>query len=98
MSREHGALKSGRTTKLRAEAGGFSVEVVRLSDVNGPDHGLSNGETGAVIPVSGAPKFDGVEPERHDYPGVCDHPSTVTEADACVLGLLPEGAIDFAGK
>lgn len=98
MSREHGGIKFGRAIKPGAEAGAFSVDVVRMKDVKGPHHIHTNGEIGAIMPISGAPKFDGIEPGWYVYPPGSDHHPTVTEGDAYVLYLLPEGAIEFTGK
>lgn len=98
MSREHGGIKFGRAIKPDAEAGGFSVDVVRMKDVKGPHHIHTNGEIGAIMPIAGAPKFDGFEPGWYVYPPGSDHHPTVTEGDAYVLYLLPDGAIEFTGK
>ncbi|MDD9908627.1 MAG: DUF4863 family protein [Ahrensia sp.] len=98
MSREHGGIKFGRAIKPGTEAGGFSVDVVRMKDVKGPHHIHTNGEIGAIMPVSGAPKFDGFEPGWYVYPPGSDHHPTVTDGDAYVLYLLPDGAIEFTGN
>jgi hypothetical protein len=98
MSREHGGIKFGRAIKPGAQAGGFSVDVVRMKDVKGPHHIHTNGEIGAIMPISGAPKFDGFLAGWYVYPPGSDHHPTVTEGDAYVLYLLPDGAIEFTGK
>lgn len=98
MSREHGGIKFGRAIKPGEEAGGFSVDVVRMKDVKGPHHIHTKGEIGAIMPISGAPKFDGFAPGWYVYPPGSDHNPTVTEGDAYVLYLLPDGAIEFTGK
>jgi len=68
MAREHGGIKFGRAIKPGSAAGGFSVDVVRMKDVRGPHHIHPNGEIGAIIPLEGAPKFDGFEPGWYVYP------------------------------
>ena len=98
MSREHEGIKFGRAIKPDAEAGSFSVDVVRMKDVKGPHHIHTNGEIGAIMPISGAPRFDGFAPGWYVYPPGSDHNPTVTEGDAYVLYLLPEGAIEFTGR
>jgi hypothetical protein len=98
MSREHGGIKFGRAIKPGAQAGDFSVDVVRMKDVKGPHHIHTTGEIGAIMPISGAPKFDGFEPGWYVYPPGSDHHPTVTDGDAYVLYLLPEGSIEFTGK
>ena len=98
MSREHDGIKFGRAIKPGAQAGGFSVDVVRMKDVKGPHHIHTNGEIGAIMPISGAPKFDTFDAGWYVYPAGSDHHPTVTEGDAYVLYLLPDGAIEFTGR
>lgn len=98
MSREHGGIKHGRAIKPRAEAGGFSVDVVRMKDVKGPQHIDTKGEFGAVMPISGTPRFDEFEPGWYVCPPGSDHHPTVTEGDDYVLYLLPDGAIESTGR
>lgn len=98
MAREHGGIKFGRAIKPGAQAGGFSVDVVRMKDVAGPHHIHTNGEIGAIMPISGAPTFDGFQPGWYVYPPGSDHHPTVTDGDAYILYLLPDGAIEFTGK
>ncbi len=98
MSREAGGIKFGRAIKPGAAAGRFSVDVVRMKDVAGPHHVHTNGEIGAIMPIEGAPEFDGFAPGWYVYPPGSDHHPTVAGGDAYVLYLLPEGAIEFTGK
>jgi hypothetical protein len=98
MGREHGGIKYGRAIKPGKAAGSFSVDVVRMKDVAGPHHVHTKGEIGAIMPIEGAPKFDGFAPGWYVYPPGSDHHPTVTEGDAYVLYLLPDGAIEFTGK
>lgn len=98
MEREHGGIKFGRAVKPGADAGGFSVDVVRMADIKGPHHVHTTGEIGAIMPISGDAKFDGMPEGWYVYgPGSAHHP-TVTDGDAYVLYLLPDGAIEFTGK
>lgn len=98
MAREAGGIKFGRAIKPGAEAGSFSVDVVRMKDVKGPHHVHPNGEIGAVMSLDGAPKFDGWAEGWYVYGPGTDHHPTVEGGDAHVLYLLPEGAIEFTGK
>ena len=98
MAREAGGIKFGRAIKPGAEAGRFSVDVVRMKDVKGPHHVHPNGEIGAVMSLDGAPRFDGWEEGWYVYGPGTDHHPTVEGGDAHVLYLLPEGAIEFTGK
>lgn len=79
-------------------AGGFSVDVVRMNDVKGPHHIHPNGEIGAVMPLQGAPKFDDFPVGWYVYGPGTDHHPTVSNGEAYVLYLLPEGAIEFTGR
>lgn len=97
MQRTGGGIKFGRPIKPGAEAGIFSVDVVRMKNVKGPHHIHTTGEIGAIMPIEGAPKFDGIEAGWYVYPAGSDHHPTVTDGDAYVLYLLPEGAIEFTG-
>jgi hypothetical protein len=98
MSREAGGIKFGRAVKPGNAAGRFSVDVVRMKDVVGPHHVHTAGEIGAILPISGAPQFDGKPEGWYVYPPGSSHRPTVTGGDAYVLYLLPEGAIEFTGK
>lgn len=97
-AREHGGIKFGRPIKPATHAGKFSVDVVRMKDVKGPHHIHTTGEIGAIIPIDGDPKFDGFNAGWYVYAPGSDHHPTVTDGDAYVIYLLPEGAIEFTGR
>ncbi|EEE36128.1 conserved hypothetical protein [Rhodobacteraceae bacterium KLH11] len=98
MAREAGGIRYGRAIKPGEITGNFSVDVVRMKDVRGPHHVHTTGEVGAIIPLAGAPQFDGKDEGWYVYgPGSAHHP-TVAGGDAYVLYLLPDGAIEFTGK
>lgn len=97
MSREHGGIKFGRAIKPGSAAGAFSVDVVRMKDVKGPHHIHTNGEIGAILPISGTPKFDDFAAGWYVYPAGSEHHPTVSGGDAYVIYLLPGGAIEFTG-
>lgn len=98
LAREAAGIKFGRAVKPGAEAGRFSVDVVRMKDVKGPHHVHTRGEIGAIMPITGAPRFDGYPDGWYVYGPGSDHHPTVTGGDAYVLYLLPEGAIEFTGR
>ncbi|HSF92511.1 MAG TPA: DUF4863 family protein [Paracoccaceae bacterium] len=98
MARTAGGVKFGRAIKPGADAGRFSVDVVRMKDVRGPHHIHTTGEIGAIMPIEGAPLFDGKAAGWYVYPPGSDHHPTVTDGDAYVLYFLPDGAIEFTGK
>ena len=98
LGREAGAVKFGRAVKPGAEAGRFSVDVVRMKDVKGPHHVHTTGEIGAVMAIAGAPKFDAFDEGWYVYGPGSDHWPTVAGGEAYVLYLLPDGAIQFTGR
>ena len=57
MGREAGSIRP--RGQAGREAGCLSVDVVRMKDIAGPHHIHTNGEIGAIMPISGAPQFDG---------------------------------------
>lgn len=97
VARQAGGIKFGRALKPGGQAGRFSVDVVRMRNVRGPHHVHPNGEIGAVMPVDGAPRFDGFSAGWYVYGPGSEHHPTLTGGDAYVLYLLPEGAIEFTG-
>lgn len=98
MQREAEGIKFGRAVKPGTDAGEFSVDVVRMKNVKGPHHIHTTGEIGAIMTIEGAPKFDDRDEGWYVYPPGSDHHPTVSDGDAYVLYLLPEGAIEFTGK
>ena len=69
-----------------------------LKDIVGPDHRHPNGEICMVMPKTGGALFDGVGRGWCVYePGSAHHP-TVTNGEALVLYMLPEGRIEFTGS
>jgi hypothetical protein len=98
MAREAGGIKFGRAVKPGGEAQNFSVDVVRMKDVKGPHHVHTTGEIGAVMAISGEPKFDAFPEGWYVYGPGSDHHPTVSGGDAYILYMLPEGAIEFTGR
>lgn len=95
MADQARGIKYGRAIKPGADAGGFSVDVVRMKNVRGPHHVHTKGEIGAIMPIDGAPDFDGKPEGWYVYGAGSDHHPTVTGGDAYILYLLPDGAIEF---
>jgi len=98
VQREMGGVKFSRPIKPGGVAGKFSVDVVRMKDLKGPHHIHANGEIGLVIPIEGAPRFDGFDGPWYVYEAGSDHWPTISGGDAYVIYLLPDGAIEFTGK
>lgn len=98
LQREHGGIKFCRPVKPGGEAGRFSVDVVRMNDIRGPHHVHTTGEIGAIMPIEGDARFDGMPEGWYVYPPGSDHHPTVSGGDAYVLYFLPEGQIEFTGR
>ncbi|MBP5856308.1 DUF4863 family protein [Marivibrio halodurans] len=93
--REMGGIRFGRPVKPGPETHGFSVDVVRYRDLAGPHHGHPKGEIDMIVPLEPDAKFDGRGEGWLVYePGTAHHP-TISEGEAIVLYLLPEGEIAF---
>jgi hypothetical protein len=96
-SRGEPGCRFGRVIKPGPETHELSVDVVDLTDFVGPHHRHPKGEVCLTMPITPTAKFDG-----HgagwcvNAPGSAHHP-TVTDGQALVLYLLPDGAIEFTG-
>ena len=94
-NREAGDIKFGRVAKPGPALHGFSVDVVEMADVVGPQHRHPKAEIDMVMPLAGDPKFDGHGSGWCVYGPDSVHRPTVAGGRAYVLYLLPEGAIEF---
>lgn len=89
---EYGGIKFGRVIK---DVDGFSVDVVQMKDVVGPHHRHPKGEIDMVMPATSDAKFDGQGSGWVVYGPDSAHNPTVTDGEAVVLYLLPDGEIEF---
>ena len=88
----------GRPIEAGPATHGFSVDVVKMQDIMGPHHTHPNGEIDMIMPIDDGAKFDDVGKGWLVLePGSAHHP-TVTNGEALVLYLLPEGAIHFTKR
>lgn len=94
-SRGEEPLKWGRVIKPGDDTCGFSVDVVRMSDVAGPHHAHPNGEIDMIIPLAEGARFDGHGQGWLVYPPGSAHRPTVTGGSAIIVYFLPQGAIEF---
>jgi hypothetical protein len=85
----------GRVVEPSPETSNLSVDVVQLRDIVGPHHSHPNGEICLTMPVTPAAKFDGNGAGWCVYEPGSAHNPTVTDGEALVLYLLPEGKINF---
>lgn len=95
---DNGGVKWGRPIKPSPATHGFSVDAVKYRDMKGPFHGHPNGEICVVFPTEGDAKFDGVGAGWCVYEAGSKHYPTISDGEAIVLYLLPEGAIDFKAR
>jgi hypothetical protein len=87
----------GRIIEAGPDTHGLSVDVVDLKNIVGPHHRHPTGEVCMIMPMTEMAKFDGIGKGWKVYePGSAHHP-TVTEGEALVLYLLPDGQIEFTG-
>ena len=88
----------GRVIEPSEKTGRLSVDVVDLTDIVGPHHRHPTGEICMVMPVTENARFDGHPRGWCIYEPGSDHRPTVTDGEALVLYMLPEGRIEFTGQ
>lgn len=93
--REAGGIRYGRVLKPGPGTHGFSVDVVRMKDVKGPHHSHPLGEVDMIMPISADATFDGQSKGWLVYGPDTAHYPTVSDGEALVLYLLPDGKIEF---
>ena len=86
----------GRVIEPCEETGGLSVDVVDLTDLVGSQHSHPGGEICMVMPITPGAQFDGTDRGWSVFePGTAHHP-TVTNGQALILYMLPDGKIEFS--
>ncbi len=86
----------GRVIEPSEQTGGLSVDVVDLTDIVGPHHRHPTGEVCMVMPISENALFDGRGKGWCVYEPGSAHQPTVTDGEALVLYMLPQGKIEFS--
>lgn len=86
----------GRVIEPSPETHDLSVDVVQLTDIVGPHHSHPKGEICLTMPVTPTAKFDGRGAGWCVYNPGSAHNPTVTDGEALVLYLLPDGEINFS--
>ena len=94
-NREAGGIRYGRVLKPGQGTHGFSVDVVHMNDVKGPHHRHPLGEIDMIMPISADATFDGQPKGWLVYGPETAHCPTVSDGEALVLYLLPDGRIEF---
>lgn len=93
-----GGPRWGRVIEPCEETGGLSVDVVDLTDLVGSHHSHPGGEVCMVMPITPEAKFDGTSRGWCLFePGTAHYP-TVSDGEALVLYMLPDGKIDFTDR
>ncbi len=85
----------GRVIEPGPDTNGLSVDVVDLKDIVGPHHRHPTGEVCMIMPLTATAKFDGAGRGWKVYEPGSAHNPTVTDGEAVVLYLLPDGRIEF---
>jgi hypothetical protein len=88
----------GRVIESGEETGGLSVDVVDLENIVGPHHRHPTGEICMIMPVTGSARFDDMPRGWCVFEPGSDHRPTVTDGQALVLYMLPDGKIEFTGQ
>ncbi len=90
-----GDIQYGRVIEPNTDHGNFSEDLVHMKDIKGPHHLHPQGEIDLVIPISSNAKFDGRGAGWLVYGPDSAHSPTVSDGEALVLYLLPNGEIKF---
>jgi len=85
----------GRVIEPCEETGGLSVDVVDLTDLVGSHHSHPGGEVCMVMPITPGAQFDGTGRGWCVFESGTAHHPTVSNGEALVLYMLPDGKIDF---
>lgn len=95
---ENKGVRYSRPIDATEASKNFSVDIVRMKDLKGPFHAHPNGEICMIMPITPGAKFDGRSAGWCAYaPGSAHYPA-ISEGEAIVLYLLPQGAIDFKAR
>ena len=86
----------GRVIEASEATGRLSVDVVDLENIVGPQHRHPTGEICMIMPVTSGARFDGMPRGWCVFEPGSDHRPTVTDGEALVLYMLPEGKIEFS--
>jgi hypothetical protein len=88
----------GRVIESSEQTGRLSVDVVDLENIVGPHHRHPGGEICMIMPVTKGARFDDMPRGWCVFEPGSDHCPTVTDGEALVLYMLPDGKIEFTGQ
>lgn len=88
-------LTFGRVSKPSPDTRGFAVDAV---DIAGPGavHTHPKGEVSWLLPIEGAPRFEGATEGWVVLPPGSRHVPTVTGGRMLIVYFLPDGAVDWS--
>ena len=92
---EQGGPRWGRVIEPCPETGGLSVDVVDLTDLVGSQHSHPSGEICMIMPITLEAQFDGMSRGWCVFEPATAHHPTVSNGEALILYMLPDGKIDF---
>ena len=95
---EPGGPRWGRVIEPGPETGGLSVDVVDLTDLVGSHHSHPGGEICMIMPITPGALFDGMPRGWCVFEPATAHHPTVSNGQALILYMLPDGNIDFTEK
>ncbi|UCD77686.1 MAG: DUF4863 family protein [Desulfobacterales bacterium] len=93
-----GGPRYGRVIEPCPETGGLSVDVVDLTDWVGSHHRHPTGEVCMIMPITTNARFDGVPRGWSIYEPSSAHHPTVTDGQALILYMLPDGQIEYSSR
>ena len=88
----------GRIIEPSEATGMLSVDVVDLENIVGPHHRHPNGEICMVMPITEGAQFDNTDRGWCVFEPGSSHRPTVSNGEALVLYMLPDGEIEFTGQ
>ncbi len=88
----------GRVIEATESTGMLSVDVVNLENIVGPHHFHPKGEVCMVMPLTDNAQFDNTGRGWCVFEPGSSHRPTVTDGEALVLYMLPDGEIEFTGQ
>jgi len=88
----------GRVIEASEQTGRLSVDVVDLVNIVGPHHRHPAGEICMIMPVTEGARFDDMPRGWCVFEPGSEHRPTVTDGEALVLYMLPDGKIEFTGQ
>jgi hypothetical protein len=95
---EEGGPRWGRIIEPNQQTGGLSVDVVKLKNWVGSKHRHPKGEVCMILPLTPGALFDDMPRGWCVFEPATEHHPTVSNGEALVLYMLPDGLIDFADR